>query len=89
MLQSMSADSDSQKLYKFASVAAGIRKEIFKCKGFKFSDHFPSHSECDSIPYNLKLLNSMILYGPIPKSKENINYRCSGLGPPQEREHMN
>ena len=76
MFQSMSADSDQSEAFQIAGVAAGIRKEIFKCEGFKFSGHFPSHSECYGIPYNLKLLISMILYGPTPKSKENINSRA-------------
>ena len=70
MLQSISADSDQSEALQIAGVTAGIRKEIFKCEGFKLSGHFPSNSEFDSILYNLKLLISMILYGPTSKSKE-------------------
>ena len=57
---------------QIAAITAGIRKEIFGCEKFKFSGHFPPSSERDCIPYNLKLLISMILYGPTLKSKENI-----------------
>ena len=70
MLQSTSADSDQSEALQIAGVAAGICTEIFKSEEFKFSGHFPSNSECDSIPYNLKLLICMILYGPTPKSKK-------------------
>ena len=73
MLQSISADSDQTEALQIAGVTAGIRKEIFKYEGFKLSGHFPSNSECDSIPYNLKLLISMIVYGPTPKSKERVS----------------
>ena len=72
MLLSTSADSYQSETLQIAGIAAGIRKEIFGCEKFKFSGHFPP-SELDCIPYNLKLLISMILYGPTIKSKENTN----------------
>ena len=68
-----SADSYQSEALQIAGITAGICKEIFGCEKFKFSGHFPPSSERDCIPYNLKLLISMILYGPILKSKENIN----------------
>ena len=43
------------------------------CRYEKDVAEYSPSSERDCIPYNLKLLISMILYGPTLKSKENIN----------------
>ena len=73
MLLNTSADLYQSEALQIAGITAGIRKEIFGYEKFKFSGHFPPSSDRDCIPYNLKLLISLILYGPTLKSKENVN----------------
>ena len=65
----------NKDLYKseasqIANVAKSIREAIFKHDS---SGAFPSNCQKDCLPYNLKLLISMILYGPTLKSEENVN----------------
>jgi len=45
---------------------------MFNIEGkFKFEGHFPMKCQNDSVPYNLKLLLSMILNGLNVKNEEN------------------
>ena len=71
MLQSM--DSCKSEALQIANIAKSIRDAIFKQDGYHFSSAFPPHCQQDCIPYNLKLLISMILYGPSLKIEETVN----------------
>ena len=71
MLQSM--DSCKSEALQIANITKSIRDAIFKQDGYHFSGAFPPHCQQDCIPYNLKLLISMILYGPSLKSEETVN----------------
>ena len=57
---------------KLAAVAKLVRSEIFQGnESFKFDGKFPLYCQKDSVPYNLNLLISMILYGPNLSDEEN------------------
>ena len=57
---------------KLAAVAKLLRSEIFQGdESFKFDGKFPLDCQKDSVPYNLNLLISMILYGPNLSDEEN------------------
>ena len=58
-------DLYKSKALNIAKVIKSIREEIWQ-----FGD-FPSNCQKDCLPYNMKLLISMILYGPSLKSEEN------------------
>ncbi len=49
---------------RLASVAKLVRSEISDINNFRFDGNFANDCQKDSVPYNLKLLISMILYGP-------------------------
>ena len=49
---------------QLASVAKLLRSEISDMDNFTFDGNFPYDCQKDSVPYSLKLLISMILYGP-------------------------
>ncbi len=66
-------NSYQSEAVQIASIANSIRKEMFEHEKYKFSGQFPSNCQRDCIPYNLKLLISMIMYGPNLKSEGNIN----------------
>ena len=60
---------------KLAAVAKLLRSEIFQGdESFKFDGKFPLDCQKDSVPYNLNLLISMILYGPNLSDEENYIY---------------
>ena len=61
------------KALHFASIAKGIRKDIFEHEKLTFSGHFPPNCQSNCIPYNLKLLISMIMFGPTLLSEGSIN----------------
>lgn len=71
MLQNM--ESCKSEALQIANVAKSIHEAIFKQEGYNFSGIFPSQCQQDCVPYNLKLLISMILYGPSLKSEEDVN----------------
>ena len=76
MLQNI--DSYQSEALKFASIAKGIRKNIFEHETLQFSGHFPPNCQSNYIPYNLKLLIAMILFGPTAQSEASINSQvCS------------
>ncbi len=68
-----SVDTYQSEALQIASIAKGIRKDIFEHDKFKFSGHLPPNCQSDCIPYNLKLLISMIMFGPTLRSEESIN----------------
>ena len=74
MLQSM--DSCKSEALQIANIATSIRDAIFKQDGYHFSGAFPPHCQQDCIPYNLKLLISMILYGPSLKREFSSMSNC-------------
>ena len=68
MLQN--ADSYKSEALDIANVAKSICEAIFKHDNFNFCGDFTLNCQKDCLPYNLKLLISMILYGPSLKSEE-------------------
>ena len=49
---------------QMASIAKIIRSEMSDMDNFTFGGNFPNDCQKDSVPYSLKLLISMIMYGP-------------------------
>ena len=56
---SQNIDSYESEALKFASIAKGIRKNIFEHEAFQFSGHFPPSCQSNCIPYKLNLLVAM------------------------------
>ena len=66
-------DTYQSEALQIANIAKVIRKDIFEQDKFKFSGHFPSDCQSECIPYNLKLLISMIIFGPTLCNEECVN----------------
>ena len=62
-----------------ANVAKSIREAIFNHDNFNFCGDFPSNCQKDCLPFNLKLLISIILSEPSLKSEENKFSRMSHI----------
>ena len=63
----------NSKVLKLAAVAKLVRSEIFQGdESFKLDGKFPLDCQKDSVPYNLNLLISMILYGPNLSDEEDF-----------------
>ena len=53
-------------------------QKIIEHETLQFSGHFPPNCQSNYIPYNLKLLIAMILFGPTAQSEASINSQvCS------------
>ena len=67
----LSSQLNSETL-KLAAVAKLVHSEIFQGdESFKFDGKFPLDCQKHSVPYNLNLLISVILYGPNLSDEEN------------------
>ena len=61
-------DKDASVLAKAARV---VRNDIFKARGFRFDGYFPGDCQQTSVPTNLKMLVSMLLYGASLKDQQS------------------
>ena len=59
-----------------ANITISIHEAIFKHDNFNFCSNFPSNCQKDRLPYNLKLLISIILYGPSPRVRKTNSQEC-------------
>jgi len=72
-IQSRYFEQDALSMSHLSKV---IRKEMIEGKSFKFSGTFPPGCQESAVPNSLKLLVSMLLYGPNIKEIDRLNSKA-------------